>query len=185
MVSAEISQYEREAIELVSKNPLDLKFIDNLEEASYIRICLVAVRKYGYVLKFALVQTREMCLIAVKQDGFALQFVWNKLLEICVAALKQCGLALKWIDRQSIRLCLMAVKQNGIALQFSQYRTRAICRAAVIQNGYAMWYIPEQDIELINVALSNVFFFGELGFFTLYDRRRLDLIHDPAIKALY
>ena len=78
----------------------------------------------GWIEQF--VKTKEfekLCLEAIKRDGYAIRFVKEQTPELCLEAVKQNGYALQFVKKQTPKLCLEAVKQDGYALRFVKKQT--------------------------------------------------------------
>ena len=118
-------------------------------------ICLEAVKKYGYALKYVENQTPEICLEAVKNNGYALQYVENQTHEICLEAVKKYGVALQYVKKQTPKICLEAVKNNGFGLSFVKNQTPEICLEAVKNNGYGLLFVKNQTPEICLEAVKN------------------------------
>jgi hypothetical protein len=72
-------------------------------------ICMAAVQRNGYTIKFVKDQTPEICLAAVKQNGQALEYVKKQTPEICLAAVQKCGMALEFVKKQTLEICTAAI----------------------------------------------------------------------------
>lgn len=94
-------------------------------------------------------KTRELCLLAVSKEGYLLKYVPNiyKTEELCVIAVKQYAKALEYVPEnlKTRELCYMAVKKNGYALKYTpnEYKTNELCAAVVKENAYALRCVPE------------------------------------------
>ena len=94
-------------------------------------------------------RTKEVCLAAVQRNGYELKYVPDELKtrEICEAAVQKEGVALVYVpdDLKTKELCMMAVQKTGWALEYvpRNMRTPEICEAAVQQDRRILRYVSD------------------------------------------
>jgi hypothetical protein len=108
-----------------------IKYIENPSES----VQLAAVKQNGYAIKNIKNPSEAVQLAAVQQNGSAIQFIKNPSEAVQLAAVKQNGRAIQFIKNPSEAVQLAAIKQSGVAIQFIKNPSEAVQLAAVQQNG--------------------------------------------------
>lgn len=81
-------------------------------------VCLEAVRRDGFLLKFIRNQTEEMCHRAVENGGCYIKYVKNQTRDLCLLAIEISPSALMFIKNQTLEICLAAVDRNPVVIQY-------------------------------------------------------------------
>jgi len=136
-----------------------IKNVNEAEAFKTAQLCLEAVMKNGYALKYVPEEfkTAELCLEAIKQNGNALEYVPENLKteELCYEAVKKDSRPLEYVPEnlKTTELCLKAIRDKHgpiscLADKVLKYvpehlKTPELCLEAVKMNGYGLQYVPE------------------------------------------
>ncbi len=120
---------EKNIIYRVLENPYSLKYVDQTE-----RICLAAVKRDGYALRYVKYKTKEICLEAVKTFGLSLEYVEDQTEEVSLEAVKNNAYALLYVKDKTDRVCLEAINKNANAIEFIDINERS--KALIVLNFY-------------------------------------------------
>lgn len=128
-----------------------------LEDAAIqtVEICLEAVRGFPMALEFAEKQTDEICLEAIAGDIRAMDCVRGQTEELCLEAIKINPWVLRFIKNQTDKVCLAAIKNDGMTLFYVKNKTEEICLAAVKRDGMALKFIKNQTNEIQKIAIKS------------------------------
>jgi len=149
-----------------------IKNVNEPEAFKTAQLCLEAVKKNGYALKYVPEEfkTAELCLEAIKQNGNVLEYVPENLKteELCYEAVKKDSRPLEYVPEnlKTTELCLKAIRDKHgpiscLADKVLKYvpehlKTPELCLEAVKMNGYGLQYVPEalKTVELCFEAVK-------------------------------
>lgn len=151
-----------------------LKYIDQTEE-----LCLEAIRRYPWTIKYAKIQTMQICHDAISQYKNAILHVVNKTSFLCTMSCLIHGTGLEYLDDPDYKLCLKIVNKNpyaiehvpkklldekiiycalqkcGKTLQFIENPTKDMCMTAIKQHGSAIRYVKNQTRKMCLIAIKH------------------------------
>jgi hypothetical protein len=111
---------------------------------------MIAVKQWGFAIKYIENPSEAVQLAAVKQEGFAIKNIKNPSEAVQLAAVQQNGSAIEYIKNPSEVVQLAAVQQSGFAIRFIENPSEVVQLAAVERRGLSIVYIknPSEKVQL-------------------------------------
>jgi hypothetical protein len=146
---------EIEKLLFYTKSQLITDYMDKIgKRDDYpIPLQMIAVKQWGFAIKYIENPSESVQLAAVKQDGSVIEYIENPSEAVQLAAVQQNGFAIKYIENPSEAMQLAAVQQDGWAINYIENPKEEVQLAAVKQDGRAIQYIknPEETVQLAAV----------------------------------
>ena len=137
---------------IIKDNPIYLQFRSEVQKDGYFlrfikpedqteELCLLAVYKKPYALKYVAKQNERICLLEVSKIGGALEYVKEQTEEICKRAVQNDGFALQYVAKQNEEICLLALQQFVGAILYVREKTDRIRQFLLGVNPDILQYI--------------------------------------------
>ena len=130
---------EAKTIEMIKKNPIIIKNIDNPTE----EMKLIAINKNGLLLRYINNPTLEMQEIAMNNNPRAIEFIENPTEKMMIEAVNNGWSNLNYIKNPSYNVIKLAIEQRGWAIRYVKEPSEELQLLAVMRDYDSIKYIKE------------------------------------------